>query len=76
MHMAEVVAGRVFAQRHEVTARLDAGAHRGMVAVEVETADVGRGNDLVHLRVHDDLFRTEHAPARGHEAERVGERRA
>ena len=62
--VAQVVAGRVLAQRHEVAARLDPGAHRGVVAVEVETADVGRRRDLVHLRVDDDLLRAEHAPAR------------
>ena len=42
VHVAQVVAGRVLAQRHEVAARLDPGAHGGVVAVEVETADVGR----------------------------------
>ena len=42
VHVAEVVAGRVLAQRHEVAAGLDPRAHRGVVAVEVETADVGR----------------------------------
>ena len=42
VHVAQVVAGRVLAQRHEVAARLDPRPDRGVVAVEVETADVGR----------------------------------
>ena len=45
----------------EVAARLDARPHRGVVAVEVEAADLGRRHDVVDARVDDHLLGPEHA---------------
>ena len=46
------------------------GRTRRMVTVEVEAADLGRRDDVVHARVDDDFFGGEHAAGRRREAER------
>ena len=75
VHVAQVVAGCVLAQRVELAARLDARAHLRLLAVEIEAARLGRRQHVADARIHDHLFGAEHARAL-HEPERIGHRRA
>ena len=63
VHVAQVVAGRVVAEREELAARLDPRRARAAWSRSRSiAAGLGRRHDVVHARVDDDLFGAEHAP--------------
>ncbi len=76
MHVAQVVAGRVLAQCHELAGGLDATADVRMIAVEVEPADLGRRDDVVHARVDDHFLGGKDASGGADQPERIGQRGA